>query len=91
MNKPVYNVLEREEGLPYIQMVEPYTGVCFSLGKVSFIGTEEEPILEYNYDILEGRELVGDVKVFEKFVADLIFNMIMEKLEKGELLYSGGT
>lgn len=91
MNKPVYNILEGDEGVPFIQMVEPYTGVCFTLGAVNFGGTDEEPVLQYEYNIIEGRDQVDSLDKFEEFAAKLVLELMEDKLKRGDLLYTGGT
>ena len=87
----IYNVLQDDNNNPYIQMVEPFTGVCFQLGAVRFVGTDEDPILEYNYEIIDGADMIDDVKKFEEFAANLLLDLIDKRLKEGNLLFTGGT
>lgn len=67
-----------------------FEGIVYRLGDVSF-PDEDEPILQFSYDIIDGELSESDKPVFEKFVGDSIVQMLEEQLRKGELVYHGGT
>lgn len=91
MNEPKYTIIESDEGQPCIKMIEPYMGVCFTLGAVRFEGTDEEPIMQYEYNIVEGADQIEDIKKFEKFAGDMIVNLIEKRIRDGDLLLRGGV
>lgn len=88
-----YEVLLDDKDRAYLRLLEAYPGVCVQLGEVSFSGGEEdgdEATMSYVYDITEGREMVKDKAAFEKYVGDLLVELITSQLEKQELVFTGG-
>lgn len=83
-----HEYLEGDDKVPFIRLLDGYPGLCFTLGRVSFGGTDEEPVLQFEYNIIEGS--VSDVKKFEEEAAYFLLGLIEKRLKAGELLYSGG-
>lgn len=84
--------LQDDDGRPYIRVIDgDYAGVCVHLGSVSFNGTDESPIMSYTYDITEGLETIRDKVEFERCLGDFIVEQIQQRLEKHDLVYTGGV
>lgn len=66
----------------------PFAGISYVLGEVSF-PDENEPILQFQYDIVEGEP--DDVGAFEKFVGDALVEMLKKSLEERSTVFKGGT
>lgn len=65
-----------------------FAGICYVLGEVNF-PDEDEPILQFQYDIVEGEP--DDVEAFEKFVGDALVEMLKRSLEDRTTVFKGGT
>jgi hypothetical protein len=66
----------------------PFAGISYVLGEVNF-PDEDEPILQFQYDIIEGEPY--DVQAFEKFVGDALVEMLTKSLEEHTTVFKGGT
>lgn len=66
----------------------PFAGISYVIGEISF-PDENEPILQFHYDIVEGEP--DDVPAFEKFVGDAIVEMVKKSLEDHSTVFKGGT
>jgi hypothetical protein len=66
----------------------PFAGISYVLGEVTF-PDEDEPILQFHYDIVEGEP--DDVQAFEKFVGDALVEMLKKSLEEQMTVFKGGT
>lgn len=66
----------------------PFAGISYVIGEISF-PDENEPILQFHYDIVEGEP--DDVQAFEKFVGDAIVEMVKKSLEDHSTVFKGGT
>ncbi len=66
----------------------PFAGISYILGEVTF-PDEDEPILQFQYDIVEGEP--DDRPAFEKFVGDALVEMLKKSLEEQTTVFKGGT
>ena len=66
----------------------PYEGVTYKFGDVSFSEDNEEPMLHFSYDLIEGE--LSDKIGFEKFIGDELIKMIEEQLKEQSVVYRGG-
>lgn len=66
----------------------PFAGISYILGEVTF-PDEDEPILQFQYDIVEG--MPEDREAFEKFVGDALVEMLRKSLEEHSTVFKGGT
>ena len=66
----------------------PFAGISYIFGEVTF-PDEDEPILQFHYDIVEGEP--DDVQAFEKFVGDALVEMLKKSLEEQTTVFKGGT
>ena len=66
-----------------------YAGVVYKFGSVSFSEDEEDPMLHFSYDIVDGD--VSNKDGFEKFIGDRLVEMLEEMVKERSLIYSGGT
>lgn len=71
----------------------PYDGIIITYGKVTFGEDEENDILRiaFEYTIEENNENEYDMDVFEKYIGDLLQELIIFQLSNNNLVFSGGT
>jgi hypothetical protein len=88
-----HRTLERN-GIIALELTEnQYSGIIFSYGKVSFEESEAKDNLKvyFDYEIHEGADKIEDKVAFEKELGDFILEMIVNGIEKNDLVYTGGT
>lgn len=88
-------------GLEAIKLLEdPYSGIIFTYGKVSFEEDDANDHLKikFDYDILHdpaaapNNERKGFVKKnFEQYIGDLLQELLHEELAKNNVTYTGGV
>ena len=64
-------------------------GVKYTYGKVSFDGDDDNAMLNFVYDIVEGEPV--DIKRFEKHIGDVLIYLIETHLKLGSLQYTNGV
>ena len=94
-------VESKTTGLEAIKLLEdPYSGIIFTYGKVSFKEDEANDHLKikFNYDILHdpaaapNNDRKGFVKEeFEQYIGDLLQELLHEELAKNNVTYTGGV
>jgi hypothetical protein len=87
-------VESKTSGLEAIRLTdEPYSGIIFQYGKVEFEPDEENDTLrlKFEYDILDQNKKIFDEKIFEKYIGDLLTQLIMQGVAENSLTYTGGT
>jgi hypothetical protein len=67
-----------------------FTGVVFNFGKVSF-PNEEEAVISFEYDVLEGSVAEADKPLFEKTIGDILIKIIADSIKNKELVFKGGV
>ncbi len=68
-----------------------YSGCVFNFGKVEF-PNEEEPILSFEYNHLEGENGGEDSKKeYETTIGNILVELIRKAIENRELIFTGGT
>lgn len=65
-----------------------FAGISYVLGEVNF-PDEDEPILQFQYDIVEGKP--EDKDAFDKFVGDALVEMLKRSLEDHTTVFKGGV
>lgn len=88
-----HRTLERN-GIVALELTESqYSGIIFSYGKVSFEENEAQDNLKvhFDYEIHEGEDKLEDKAAFEKELGDFILEMIVDGIEKNNLVYTGGV
>ena len=92
MNK-TYVVLESKyNGKEAIKLTsEPYSGIIFSYGKVSFNEVDEQLRLAFEYEIHDNANKGFDKRIFEQYLGELLEQLIYEGIEKNSLVYTGGV
>jgi hypothetical protein len=91
-----YVVVENKHtGYDAIKLLDdPFSGIIISYGKVEF--EEDDPNdtlrLKFEYEIHDkaGKDFT-DLKPFEKYLGDLLQQLIHEGLEENNLTYTGGV
>ena len=93
-------VQSKTTGLDAIKLLEePYSGIIFTYGKVSF--DVDEPTdhlkIKFEYDILfdpaesPNNERKGlNHKDFEQYIGDILQELLHQEIEKNNVTYTGG-
>lgn len=74
---------DEKSTMPIEILVEKYKGVVYSYGQVKFEGDDEQPILNFNYWLLEGSVDQNDAE-FKTLLGDIIISMIQESIEHND-------
>ena len=94
VRKPYKVVESRYDGYDAIQLVEePFTGIVVKYGKVSFNADEDNDTLTLNfdYDIIDrAKKEFGNLEPFEKYLGELLEQLIAEGIQENNLTYTGG-
>ena len=89
IDKEKIEFLIGDDDVPFIRIIDgEYAGISLTLGAVSF-PDENEPILSFDYNIIEGSVYNHDKLV--KDLGDLVVALIEDRLANGELIYKNGT
>ena len=67
-----------------------FNNVVFNFGAVEF-PDENEPILRFDYNIIEGDVKLNKQKDFENTIGDILVELIEQALKNKDLIYKGGT
>ena len=90
-NLPVVTVTSKNDGLDALKLTEePFAGIIYTYGKVSF---EEGDALKINFDysvVDYADKVITDAKPFEKYIGDILVELIHRGIEKNNLTYTGG-
>jgi hypothetical protein len=87
-----HRTLERN-GVIALELTDgEYSGIIFSYGGVRFEENEARDNLKvhFDYEIHEGEDKLKDKVAFEKDLGDFIIEMIIDGIEKNNLVYKGG-
>jgi len=73
-----------------------YQGIKFLMGKVELKENPEQDncTLKYHYDIIENPvefQTQAEINQFERFVGDLLMQMLDDGVKKNDLIYTGGV
>jgi hypothetical protein len=75
---------------------EPYNGIIFSFGEVTF-PTDGEPdsdgnvTLKFDYDIHDDAGIEYNKEEFEKYLGDFLTELIIYGVKNNNIAYSGGV
>jgi len=88
-------VENRKNGMDAIKLLEePFSGIIYSYGRVSFEEDEanDKLRLSFEYEIHDknGKEFT-DSKPFEKYIGDLLQELIHQGIAENSLTYTGGV
>ena len=90
--QPPFVVVEsRKTGVDALKLTSgPYRGIIFSYGKVKFDEQEDGSCkLSFEYDVHENHmEYIQEE--FEFYIGELLQFIIMDQLQKNEVVYTGG-
>lgn len=67
---------------------EPWVGVQYTIGRVSF-PDPDEPVISFEYDIISG--VVEDKPAFERYIGDELVLAIAAGLKEQSLVFKGGV
>jgi len=92
---PFVVVESRADGLEAIKLTEePFAGIIYNYGKVSFDEdeTNDKITIKFEYDILDyGTKALTDPAPFEKYIGDLLTELIHRGVAENDLTYTGGV
>jgi hypothetical protein len=80
-----------EEGFYKVKIQSgEFTGIIFNFGKVEF-PDENEPILKFEYNLLEGAVEDSRKQIFEKTMGDMLVDLLRKAMEQKEISFKGGV
>lgn len=85
-------VLENSKtGEERIKLTEgSYAGIIFSYGKVTFDEQGDICNLRFEYDVHDDANIPYVKEELEQYLGDMLQFIIMEQLQKNEIIYTGG-
>lgn len=88
-------VQNRRNGMDAIKLLdEPFSGIIFTYGRVEFEEDEanDQLRIKFEYEILDkNSKEFSDPKPFEKYIGDLLQELIHKGIEENNLTYTGGV
>ena len=91
---PVKTVESKYNGVQALRLTEgPFEGIIYTYGKVSFDENATDKVaLHFEYDIWDnaGKQFT-DPAPFEKYIGDILVEMIHRGIEDNNLTYTGGV
>lgn len=89
---PFVYVESRKSGVTALKLTDgPYKGIIYSYGKVSFDEEGDTCKLNFDYEIQDASSTNYVTEEFEQYIGDLLQFIIMDQLQKNEVVYTGGT
>ena len=83
-------VENKETGHQAIKLTnDPYSGIMFVYGKVEL--NDDSPTLKFEYEMIEDIDTVYNKEAFEKYIGDLLVELIQYGLENNDITYTGGV
>jgi len=92
MKHTVLNTPHQPSDMHPIQIDEgEFAGCQVIFGALSFGGTDEEPILKFDYEIVNDYNVnESRIHMFEQNLGELITQILVESIERQEVIYKGG-
>lgn len=93
MNKPYVVMENKHNDLQAIKLTEePFSGIMYTYGKVTIGEDEEIATIHFEYEVLDwaGKSLT-DKTPFEKYIGDILTELLHEGVRDNNLTYTGGT
>lgn len=88
-------VENRKNGMDAIKLLdEPFSGIIYSYGRVSFEedGVNDHLRLSFEYEIHDkNNKEFSDTKPFEKYIGDVLQELIHKGVAENSLTYTGGV
>jgi hypothetical protein len=77
----------------YIELIDPpYAGIVYQYGKVVLLPDEDKDELKLSFELNIFSDIKpDDIKAFTHYAGDLLLDMITEKLQTNDIVYTGGT
>lgn len=77
----------------YIELIDPpYTGILYQYGKVVLLPDDHRNELKLSFELnIFSDTKPDDMKAFEQYAGDILLDMITEKLQTNDIVYTGGT
>jgi len=91
---PIKTVQNKRTGMEAIRLTEePYAGIIYTYGKVSFDedNDNDKATIKFDYEIIDyaGKQL-SDTVPFEKYIGDILVELIHHGIAENNLTYTGG-
>ena len=93
MNKPYVVMENKHNDLQAIKLTEePFSGIMYTYGKVTIGEDEEIATIHFEYEVLDWADKVlSDKEPFEKYIGDILTELLHEGVRDNNLTYTGGT
>lgn len=90
-----YQTVEsKSTGLEAVRLTdEPYSGIIFQYGRVEFIEDPENDRLrmKFDYEVLDKNNKEFQPEPFERYIGDLLTQLVMAGILTNSLTYTGGV
>ena len=71
---------------------EPFSGIMYTYGKVTIGEDKEHATIHFEYEVLEWADKeLSDKEPFEKYIGDILTELLHEGVRDNNLTYTGGT
>ena len=94
MNNLPIKVLENSKNnLQVIKLTEePFSGIMYTYGKVTIGENTEIATIHFEYEVLDWADkALSDKAPFEKYIGDILTELLHEGVRDNNLTYTGGT
>jgi hypothetical protein len=92
---PIVTVESLSSGLEALKLTSgPYEGIIYIYGKVDLDADEEndQVFVKFEYEILDYADKgISDPKVFEKYIGDILTELIHRGIAENDITYTGGV
>lgn len=88
-----YVTVQNRSGHDAIKLTEgAFEGIIYQYGKISFSEDGERATIHFEYEILDyNNKVLTDPLPFEKYIGDILQELIHEGIANNNLTYTGGV
>lgn len=94
-NLPIQVLERKSDGLSAVKLTEePYAGIIYSYGKVSFDVDEQNDKLKINFDYEVhdmNSKVITDPKPFEEYIGNILQELVHLGIRDNSITYTGGV
>ena len=90
---PIQYMQNHKSGLQALKLTEePYKGIMFTFGKVTFEERDEGRMTcNFEYNIIDDCDKEIDMVEFEQYISQILEVLIKQGIEENSLTYTGGV
>jgi hypothetical protein len=90
---PVQYLQNHKSGMQALRLTEePYKGIMFTFGKVSFNERDDGHMAcNFEYNIIDDCDREIDMAEFEKYISKILEELIRQGIKENSLTYTGGV